>query len=424
MGLVLPTVSGRIQSLDVARGVAILGILLANIGAFALPFISYEMIGAEPHLTGREAIVDAIRLAFVTGKFRSLLAILFGVGLYLQFQKRQATPKAWPGGYLKRTGWLAVIGLCHGLFFWFGDILFAYALCALLVVPMVRINTKAMLGIAIGGLLLSTLIGAGMAFMQSGAGASSDDLGQLTEQFPLLTALFDPTGETALYADGSYLSQLAIRALIGIVSLFQIPIIALHIVPLMLIGVLLGRSGFLARPASDPRLARQLLNIGFVGLLINCGLAAWRYSGTPYGVDNLAEMGLASLLSVGYLALIAISCEHGVGIAGRLIGNVGKMALTCYLGQTLMATFFFYSWGLGYFGQFDQVQLLTVVVVIWLVNIIGATLWLRYFTMGPIEFLWRRLSYRSRFSIRRGEEPVIAPPPAPPAEPPTGPASL
>src|SRR5687768_16230330 len=121
--MILPTYHGRIPSLDHLRGAAVLGILLANMPAFAYP-ISAELTGQNFGLddpASRAAAV--IQLALVKGKCRSMRAILFGVGVWLQLRARSGVPGSWPGSYMRRVGVLAAIGLLHGFFLWYGDIL-------------------------------------------------------------------------------------------------------------------------------------------------------------------------------------------------------------------------------------------------------------------------------------------------------------
>ena len=123
-----PTLKNRIESLDVLRGAAILGILLANIFAFAWPQLG-EMMGAGIPIPGMNDWVEGLRVALVTGKFRGLFCLLFGAGMYLQFTKLEARG-GWPGTYIKRNLILMGIGLIHALLIWYGDILFMYSMIA------------------------------------------------------------------------------------------------------------------------------------------------------------------------------------------------------------------------------------------------------------------------------------------------------
>lgn len=403
MTTIEPTTSGRIVALDVLRGVAVLGILLANISYFAHP-MGEEAFGmrADP-LTGADATVAGMTLAFVTAKFRSMLAVLFGVGLYLQFQKRSQVAGNWPGGYLKRMLWLGVFGLFHGFFLWYGDILFLYSLIGFVACFFAAASERVIRWV-IG------VLGAGAVFGGIALMAIFLALGNLPAEDDGLSKFFSAERELQIYAEGSYLDQLGFRsiqfALFSVSQVFWCP----AILPLFLIGILLGRSGALARPSSQPKTRVWMLGIG-IGLGLPLNLLGLRLGGSEnlLAYSMLWELALGPILAIGYLMAIAMWVESGrLAWLQWALAQVGRVALTCYLMQTLLCTFFFYSWGLGFFGRLTTSETLWVVAAVWALNVAFAIGWLRKFSIGPVEWLWRSLTEGRRIAWRHDPAPAMA----------------
>jgi uncharacterized protein len=200
-GEVLPTVRDRNHTLDVLRGIAVLGILLANIGSFAAADLGG--IGGMSSFQGTEKLLDTLMLVFVNGKFRSMLAILFGIGVWMQYQKRSQVEGNWPGGYIKRSIWLGVIGLCHGLFIWFGDILFFYSGMAIVTALLVKVDSRILRAIIWSGVVINLLCSAGLAAaMAISPAAASESSGFFWSEQDLRNA----------FQSGTYLQQFHIRA--------------------------------------------------------------------------------------------------------------------------------------------------------------------------------------------------------------------
>jgi len=243
------TLKNRIVSLDVIRGIAVLGILLANIVAFAVPILQDRQTMELP-TDSLDAWIEVFRQWFVAGKFRGMLAMLFGVGLHLQFVKRFAQGN-WPGGYVRRTIFLAAIGLCHAIFIWFGDILFMYACVALLAMLFAKVQDRYLM-YWIGGLAgIAFFIGVGLTALIAIIGGSPE--GSDAALGPLKPFLGE-AGELRTYASGSYLDQVLLRAIVFAVSLFQIAFMVPSLLALFLGGMLLARHGFLAKPSAHPKI--------------------------------------------------------------------------------------------------------------------------------------------------------------------------
>lgn len=373
----------RNVTLDFVRGVAILGILLLNISAFGLPKAAY----LNPAWSGSASLSDAWTWALLDllaqVKFLTLFALLFGAGLQLLLPRG----KRW---IQSRLTLLALLGFIHGLFFWDGDILLAYALVGLVSWRMVReahhvkslFNTGVVLYLT--GIAVLVLLG-----MISGTAANrswAPDAANL--QYEQYWKLHGGMEAVSNRADMLSDNLLALGAQYG-----------WQLAGMMLMGAALMRSGWLKGQFSLRHYRRTGALLVAVGMAVNLPAIfaqwylAWDYRWCAFLLQAPRELS-APLQAIGYAALAwgywPQLCRF------RLVGAiacVGRMALTNYLLQTLICTTLFYH--LGLFMRFDRLQLLAFVPPIWAVNLLVSSLWLRRFRQGPVEWLWRQLTLRA-----------------------------
>ncbi|MGP1657829.1 DUF418 domain-containing protein YeiB [Klebsiella pneumoniae] len=373
----------RNVTLDFVRGVAILGILLLNISAFGLPKAAY----LNPAWSGSASLSDAWTWALLDllaqVKFLTLFALLFGAGLQLLLPRG----KRW---IQSRLTLLALLGFIHGLFFWDGDILLAYALVGLVSWRMVReahhvkslFNTGVVLYLT--GIAVLVLLG-----MISGTAANrswAPDAANL--QYEQYWKLHGGMEAVSNRADMLSDNLLALGAQYG-----------WQLAGMMLMGAALMRSGWLKGQFSLRHYQRTGALLVAAGMAVNLPAIfaqwylAWDYRWCAFLLQAPRELS-APLQAIGYAALAwgywPQLCRF------RLVGAiacVGRMALTNYLLQTLICTTLFYH--LGLFMRFDRLQLLAFVPPIWAVNLLVSSLWLRRFRQGPVEWLWRQLTLRA-----------------------------
>ncbi|EPH0341566.1 DUF418 domain-containing protein YeiB [Klebsiella pneumoniae] len=373
----------RNVTLDFVRGVAILGILLLNISAFGLPKAAY----LNPAWSGSASLSDAWTWALLDllaqVKFLTLFALLFGAGLQLLLPRG----KRW---IQSRLTLLALLGFIHGLFFWDGDILLAYALVGLVSWRMVReahhvkslFNTGVVLYLT--GIAVLVLLG-----LISGTAANSSwapDAANL--QYEQYWKLHGGMEAVSNRADMLSDNLLALGAQYG-----------WQLAGMMLMGAALMRSGWLKGQFSLRHYRRTGALLVAAGMAVNLPAIfaqwylAWDYRWCAFLLQAPRELS-APLQAIGYAALAwgywPQLCRF------RLVGAiacVGRMALTNYLLQTLICTTLFYH--LGLFMRFDRLQLLAFVPPIWAVNLLVSSLWLRRFRQGPVEWLWRQLTLRA-----------------------------
>lgn len=384
----------RIRVLDVLRGIAILGILLANIEAFGRAQLEPELNPASVVLTYSEEILEGFRAWFVSGKFRSLLAILFGIGLWMQYEKLSKTGE-WPGVYIKRTLILFVIGLTHLLFIWFGDILTIYAVVALLALAMVKLPERVLWVLIWSFGWISLLFGLVVAFAASSAGGNLDDFGSFGQWLTV-------EKETWAFAEGPWGVQFLYRLGMGLMSALSGVIALFDLLPLFLFGIILGQRNYLQKSEDSPGITRWGIGLGVLGLILNAVPLLMILNGQESDFTALIEFGLGGLMSVGFLVLMTqIFRKVKRGWIWRPFELVGRTALSCYLMQSVICTFVFYSFGLGLFGSMDRFEILVVVPLVWLANILFAAIWLQFFTMGPVEYVWRSWVDGKWRSLRR-----------------------
>jgi uncharacterized protein len=427
-----PTQEGeRIPALDLVRGVAILGILLANIPSFSHPSDLFGTRPAEATLSDR--LVVGLTLFVIDNKFITLFSILFGAGLALQSERAQAAGRPFTGYYLRRLGLLFLVGLAHALLLWFGDILTAYAIVGFFALFLGRLGTRgvfrAML-VCFGWsyaclLLLSVAIPlAGEAELRGWVEEKRDPqvkkqsealerpvpLLDLSKSAPpispdSLDLYFSDRNQELIYRRGTFTDQVVNRAVCLFLFACQFwPAVGWYLLGCFLLGILLLRRGLFQEPDRHPVFIRRLILFGLGwGLLCHSAAVAvyWRY---PDGAFSwFFNLWGALAQALGYLGLLLLWSRSGYAEwLQRRLRAVGRMALTNYLMQSLLCSLIFYNSGLALYGQVNRTQALLVVGGIWLLQLILSPIWLRVFTMGPVEWLWRCLAEgKSRPFLRR-----------------------
>jgi uncharacterized protein len=389
--------SERHQALDLLRGFAVLGILAMNIQLFAMPFASYANPTALGDPSGRDFLVWSVMHLFADQKFMTIFAMLFGAGVLLlttRVGERGGRPAAI---HYRRMTWLLVFGLLHAYLLWYGDILVLYAICGLVVYPARRLppRTQFILGIVVlaVGMLLYLSTALTMQFWPPGAVQElSDDLWR-----PPADAI---AREIAAF-QGGWLTQQPVRAAYSFeVHIFEMWFWGIwRAGGLMLIGMALLRWNVLTgarAPGFYVKLAAAGIGCGValtaIGLTRNIA-AGWTLR-DGFFLNSAWNYWGSLLTSLGYVGALVRLWQAGAArrLFNRLIA-AGRMAFSCYIAETVICTTIFYGHGLGLFGTVDRLGQLLVIVAVWVVLLIAAPLWLAWFRYGPLEWLWRTLTY-------------------------------
>ncbi|MEQ9862679.1 DUF418 family protein [Pectobacterium cacticida] len=375
-----PPPSARIATLDFARGAAILGILLLNITAFGLPHAAYLNPAWQGAPTLSDAVTWAVMDLLAQAKFLTLFALLFGAGLQLLLPRGTRWLRA-------RLFWLMIIGFIHAIFLWDGDILLDYAVIGLVCAGMIRQADSSHVLMRMGGLLY--LVGIGVLFVLS------QILSLQPGRFwlPDIADIADEANWRALGGPAAWENRLDLLT----DSLLSLGVqYGWLLAGSMLFGAGLMRSGWLKGECSTAHYRKVALWLIPLGMAINSigvagqWLVGWEYRWSGLLLQIPRELS-SPLQAIGYLAL----CYGFWPTLSRWriaswITDVGRMALSNYLLQTLICVFLFNQ--LGLFMVFDRLQLLALVPAIWIVNLIVSHYWLRAFHQGPLEWLWRRLT--------------------------------
>lgn len=397
-----PVAAGaRIQTLDVLRGVAVLGILAVNAAAFALPMDAAMAPEQSPFaLVGASAVAQWTVEVFFHQKFVTLFSMLFGVSIFLVGGERRN--EACGRVLRRRLMWLALFGVIHGAVFWYGDILLLYAWSGLFVMLMRSLPARPLILFGTAATLaLATMQAATMWLTVNGPAAlveaMSDDSMSLAEGAV--------SASIAAYRSGwpaGLIENLKAWGILQSASLFGY---VFATIPLMMLGLGLFKAGFF-HGRLPTRVYLILITVG-AAVLALLGVLEWREIAAGPGVQ--ATHGWAKVvasypifITLAYASGLILLTSRGVGWVRRLFAPVGQMAFTNYLTQTLiMTTLFYMPWGPRLMGQVDYPAQWAIVVAVWTLQLIWSPLWLSRFRMGPLEWLWRRLSYGRDLPLRR-----------------------
>lgn len=394
----------RVFTLDMLRGWAILGILAVNAMAFAWPFsIEADPTLARPWPESPANVLGTwVVDVFFQDKFRSLFSMLFGVSVFLIGGERFDETRS--PLLRRRLFWLLGIGLVHGAAFWFGDILLHYAYCGFIVMMMRSWSARRLIwvggGVSFGlGVLAALAVGAQGFFAShpDAAGAGGNSFAVTPEQIAATIEVYRSGWPGAL------IENLKVWGMMQGFSLFLIPVT----VSLMLLGLGLYKSGFLTGRA--PTWVYLLFAVLGAANLAFLGVYQWMDLNAPQGEypsRGLAGVGagFAWLITLGYASLLILMTRFGLKFLTARLAPVGRMAFTNYLAQTLIMTSLFYMpWGPRWFGsvEWGPAGLWTAVAAIWVLQLIWSPLWLSRFQMGPLEWLWRRLTYGHDIPLRK-----------------------
>jgi uncharacterized protein len=413
--LLATAVEDRILAIDLLRGIALLGILIMNITAFGLPSHAYDDPTTAGGSTGLNRLVWFVVAVVFEGKMRALFSMLFGAGVILMTSRGEARG----GGilvadlFMRRNLWLLLIGALHGYFIWSGDILFAYAVCGLMLFPFRNVRPWVLIGL---GVLCLATNGPKAYLAAEGIKKEVRIAGEADAAVAAGKELTDEQKEARKTRDnlkhdpekirkeiedhrGGYWKALGRRAR----ETFKTQTVANYkfqiwdTLGMMLIGMGLYKLGVLsATLRRTTYLAMVVAGMG-IGLAIGIPVALAQIRSNW---DQIVSLGLNYAtydlrrlpMMIGYVGLVMLWFQSGLwdGIQRRL-SAVGRMALTAYLGTSLLCMLLFDS--LTLYGRLERYQLYFVVIAIWALWLGVCPWWLSRFRFGPVEWLWRSLTY-------------------------------
>lgn len=419
--------SERIRSIDVIRGVALLGILVINIELFSNPYekIFNPLLSAD--FTGWNYYLWLLKEIVFSSKMWTLFSILFGAGAYLLITRAEEKGNA--AGiadiYYRRLFWLLLIALIHAYLIWSGDILFFYAITGLFLYPLRKLSVRGMI-IASLLLLLITLF---LSYREYSANvslhkqvtkieASQKSGKEITEEQQAILKEWDSKNimnnpdikalheKIETMSSGTYFEIVKsekewVRD--GHTALFYPRLFLLHLM-MMILGMALMKAKVLSAELKK----KTYFMLMIFGYAIGFSLSALRIQDLlHHEFDVLTIGGMINKIeriavALGHIGLIALFCKSNIlGCLKRALASVGRMAFTNYIVQSLICTFLFYGYGFGLYGTMNRMQQMVVVISIWVFQLIFSPVWLKYFRFGPLEWVWRSLTYWKR-------QPMIA----------------
>lgn len=388
--------ASRILSIDVLRGFAVLGILIMNIQSFSMIWEAYMNPTAYGDLNGLNKWIWILSHLLANEKFMTIFSILFGAGILLFIDKTRVSNRK-PGPlHYRRNFWLLLFGMVHAYLIWYGDILVAYSLCAFFVYAFRNKKPSTLLILGLVFFFVPVFI-----YLFFGFSIQFWPEEQLEASKENWKPGIEAIQEEIEIMQGSWIEQMGKRVPTTIFMQTFLFFIYMfwRVTGLMLIGMALYKWKVLSAERSRQFYAKML----FIGLILG-------YSIVVYGIFKNFRMNwayeysmfigsqynyIASLLvSLGYIGLIMLICKSsGFKWFKNIFSAVGKMAFTNYILMSLICTFIFYGHGLGMYGQVERTGQIVMVFGVWIFIMILSSIWLKYFRFGPMEWIWRSLTY-------------------------------
>jgi uncharacterized protein len=387
----------RIEVLDTIRGFALLGIFIMNMPAFNTSlFLGFDE-AMWPHWWDRGT--ETVRDVIFSGKFNSMFSMLFAIGFTIQLGRLEARePERATRIYLRRLFWLFAFGVVHACVFWAGDVLHMYALLGLLLLALRRVPDRAIVALIILCLLHPTILG-----LIRMATAKPEDI-----QLIIAVTQQAISADNAAFGHGTFLDT-ARRSTQAMITFYEYPMRLgmfagyVQFFTTVLLGLLLGRHRFFQNVAAQLPLIRRIQwwALG-IGLICGSGFVVWR----SVSVNPMEPSVWRILAMTGYvLGRISIMIFYVATIVRAVCNErwrqrlapitlAGRMPLTNYLLQTLIGITLFYHWGLGLWGEVGPgLDLVLAVAIFFLIQVPLTRWWLSRYQRGPMEHLWRVLTY-------------------------------
>ncbi|HEX7832533.1 MAG TPA: DUF418 domain-containing protein [Thermoanaerobaculia bacterium] len=395
--------SERVQLIDILRGMALFGILAANIRGFAAPAAVY-FTPAKYWIAFHDRLAQAFVDTFIQGKFINIFAFLFGVGFAVQLDRATARGGPFVKTYARRLGVLLLFGLVHGLLIWWGDILLAYALIGFFLFFFRKRADKTVMRWSIALMLVPVLFMLLFYLAATFGNAGPPPFGNETAA--------EIAAQVKIGADGTWAQVQAQRANDVIKHNWQLlPFFGIQLLGIFLAGLYAWRKRFFfPTPESLPKYRRTMFIALSLGITWSVLITVLRWIAEPPMMPTMAvELGLWTValiatlaLSLGYICLVIVLLNNPKW-QNRLnvFAPLGRTALTNYLLQSIIGTLIFYSYGLGLFGKYGPAYLLPLTIVIYAAQVVASKWWLEHYRFGPVEWLWRRMTYPGPLPMKK-----------------------
>jgi len=391
----------RVEVIDALRGFAILGILLANILSWSgLKYTAISDLKLLPSFD-IDLLIYHLNGVFVDTKFYTIFSLLFGIGFYLQFNKNRDNQAEFMPVYYRRLGFLMLFGLIH-MFFWSGDILFIYALVGFVFVQFRNKSNESILKIAAISFVIPLFVEMIMIYVAPGF--------MVPEQKLALKTYYDMTPKevTEPFLNGSFWDVIQMNFhnlkwrwfdLLPSGRFFKI-------FAFFLLGFYLMATNYFTEKAYSVGRLFVYLTVGLSFTFLaksdyihgSMGHFAANWNNVLY--KFLFSFGQVNL-AFAYISILTIAYKTSLG-KQLMVGlkYVGRMSFSSYLSHTIFGIIIFYPFAIGYYGELSLWEVEVLAIGIYIVQVLLAKIWLSYFAFGPLEWLWRSLTYGKVLPIK------------------------
>jgi uncharacterized protein len=385
----------RYEFLDALRGFALVGIITANMILYSLYLRIPESVRANMSTYSTDRVLEFLELLLIEGKFYTIFSVLFGIGFSILLIRAQTKNSRFHTFFLRRMFFLYLIGVAHAVLFWHNDILQFYAFCGALLLPFVKVRNRTLIAFSVLALVTPAAIKLVGVIPR----------GTLTGPRDVLFQRFGFTMDSRLriWTEGSLpdILRLNLSSWFGQLDLVITSGMIFKIFGCFLLGFYLGRNEIHKGLEKYRPTIRSVAIVGLAtGIPLNVIYAYTFYSES--WLRTLSETLGILPLSAGYASLLCL-----LWISPRrdrlleYFAPVGRMALTNYVGQSVICTLIFYGTGLGLGGRMGPTLYLPIGFAVYLAQIAFSRLWLDRFQFGPLEWIWRMLTYGSWVPLKK-----------------------
>jgi uncharacterized protein len=377
----------RYDFLDILRGFALVGIISANMILYSLYLYLPDSAKISMNTYSTDRVLDFLELVLIEGKFYTIFSILFGIGFSILLTRTQAKGLVFHRFFLRRMFLLYLIGVAHAVLFWHDDILQFYAFCGALLLLFLRLRNRTIIIFSVLSLLAPIAIKLAGAIPPESFTAPRD----------ILYDLFGFTRDTRvdIWTSGSVtqIMCLNLASWFGQLDYVITSGMIFKIFSCFLLGFYIGRNEIYKKLHTYRPILKRLAVLGIaIGIPFNV-IYAITFSSDSW--LHAATTAVAILpLSIGYTCIIGLLW---IGPKGtkllKYFAPVGRMALTNYVGQSVICTLIFYGTGLGLGGKMGPTLYLPFGLAVYIMQIVASRIWLDRFQFGPLEWLWRVLTY-------------------------------
>lgn len=401
----------RIRSLDVLRGVAVLGIFVMNMRNFALPLRSFDSPGfAGTAASGADLWCWGVANVLFEDKMIAVFSMLFGAGIVVMTGRSERPLQM----HMRRMFWLLVIGAVHAYGLWYGDILNTYAACGVLLFPFRRVRPGVLLGLGAAVLMMAVVFRVWPA--ASGSLWPSGGPAETSVADRIIAHAVET--EEAAYRSTSWFELAAWRAHLNTFWHFYgcIDFNFWRCGGFMLVGMGLFQLGVLSAARGSSVYLAMVLGGYSIGLGL-CLAGFWPQLARAIGrgvqmpPESRAVLGTIAWsaryvgavgVAVGHVGVVMLLCRwRAIAVLLTPLASAGRMALSNYLLQTLVGVLVFDGWAGGQWGRWRFHEFTLLVVGVWVVQLVLSVAWMRWFRFGPVEWAWRSLTYWRVQALRR-----------------------